>query len=74
MKVVNGGGSNLDSPQAKAAREVGINSFAVMLRNICRWAKVNYSRLIDLANLHSTCQQSLSFFPYVHFPHRRSLR
>jgi hypothetical protein len=25
-----------------------------MLSNICRWVKVNYSRLIDLANLHST--------------------
>ena len=64
----------LDPSQVKVARELGINNFAVMLRNICRWVKVNYSQLIHLANLHSTCQQSLSFFPYVHFPHRKNLR
>ena len=45
----------LDPPQAKVARELGINSFAVMLRNIYRWAKVNYSQLIHLANLRLAC-------------------
>jgi len=45
----------LDPPQVKVARELGINSFGVMLNNIYRWAKVNYSQLIHLANLYSTC-------------------
>jgi hypothetical protein len=30
------GGSDLDPPQAKVAREAGINRFAVMLSNIHR--------------------------------------
>jgi hypothetical protein len=45
----------LDPPQAKVAGEVGINSFAVMLRNICRWVKVNCFQLINLVNLRSAC-------------------
>ena len=45
----------LDPPQVKVARELGINSLAVMLNNICRWVKVNYSQLIHLANLRLAC-------------------